>query len=220
MKSLTCFFAIIALVATANAQVLPVNAATQKAAFTFRFSVGKNMTDEQAFELAEKWFSQQTTACSRCNSNARMLAVENSSRNKAEVEKVFGNNRPLQAIDPMGNRLSARIITQYAADNNSALRLMILQSSMVITIHEGVVTCEISDMRYNHFNPRSYNYQRIQSWGGGASLESVDTIEYLMNNAQGNGEVAAFFQYIKTDMQQLAGTFSQFMNGQQVVSMN
>lgn len=220
MKTLTLFFALITLVAIANAQVLPVNAATHKATFTFSFSVSKNMTDEQAFELAEKWFAQQATACSRCNSNARMLALESNSRNKAEVEKVFNNSRPLQAIDPMGNRLSARIITQYAAENNSALRLMVLQSSMVITINEGVVTCEISEMRYNHFNTRSYNYQRIQSWGGGASLESVDTIEYLMNNAQGNAEVSTFFQYIKADMQQLAGTFSQFMNGQQVVSMN
>lgn len=220
MKTLTIFFALTALVTTANAQVLPVNAATQKATFAFSFSVSKNMTDEQAFELAEKWFAQQATACSRCNSNARMLALEGSSRNKAEVEKVFNNSRPLQAIDPIGNRLSARIITQYAADNNSALRLIILQSSMVVTIHEGVVTCEISEMRYNHFNTRSYNYQRIQSWGGGASLESVDTIEYLMQNAQGNAEMSAFFQYIKADMQQLAGTFSQYMNGQQVVSMN
>lgn len=219
MKSLTTIALLIATFVATAQTTLPVEKATGKV--TYRFSIPvQNVTNEQAYELAQNWFATHNCECNRANSNARTEGNDLNVKSRAEVAKVFANATPLQSLDPASNRMTAKMITKYVGDNGGTIQAMYLQYVLIVTVEEGKINCEVSDIRYNHFNRHSYRFQRVLNWGNATSLEPVDKIEYLMQNEQSHEEFNKFYSFLNKDMNQLFENIAQYVKSNQSVSMN
>ncbi len=218
MKLLTTI-AILIVTLTASAQAtLPVDKATGKV--TYRFSIPvSNVTSEQAYELAQNWFATHRSECNRTNNNARTEGNDLNVKSRAEVATVFANATPLQSLDPYSNRMTAKMITKYVGDNGGTIHAMYLQYVLIVSISDGQINCEISDMRYNHFNRHSYRFQRVLNWGNASSLEPVDKIEYLMQNEQSHEEFSKFYSFLNNDINQFFGNIAGYVKSSSSVTM-
>ena len=227
MKSLTTTFSqakttlallFISLLSSAQ-NSLPVDKATNKV--TYRFSIPtNNVSNEDAFTQAQNWFAIHKSECSRANTTARLESCDGiNTKSRDEVAKVFANNTPLQSLDPASNRMTAKMITKYVGNQGGTIQAMYLQYYLMITIADGQINCEISDIRYNHFNKRSYRFQRVLNWNNATSLEPVDKIEYLIENEQSHDEFNLLYSFLNKDINQLFENLSNHMKTNQSVSM-
>lgn len=186
---------------------LPIDTTTGKVIYRTQIEVSKKLSQERTYAALQNWFSTQPEVCNRCNKPENTDGVN--LKNYKEVQQVFKNSSPLQSIDPESSRMAIRIIDRYFADEDEALKVVYTEYYVVITVSGNKVAAEISDIRYNHFNHRSYQLQRIGNWSDVLSFDSVNTIEHLLANGQQNDELLKLFTYINEDIQRL---FAQMQN--------
>lgn len=222
MKALFSFL-VIALFATATSAqtTMPVNKATGKVSYRFTIPVANNMSDEEAYAATAEWFSRNTAEFTRSN---MCVKPENMSgvngKMLAEVSHEFNNSFPVQSLDPNSNRVAVRVVTKYFGDQGSNIHALYLQYYMVVTVADHKITCELSDIRYNHFNERSYQFKRIQNWSNSTSLDPVNTIEYMVENQQAAAEFAKFYSFFNKDVKTMVEHLNSAVKGAGVVAQN
>lgn len=222
MKALVSFLLVAVLVNTAAAQsTLPVNKATGKVTYRFTIPVSGNVTNEEAYEMVTNWLNRSTgefTRSNMCVKPENMSGVN--TKMLAEVSNEFNNAFPVQSVDPYSNRATVRVVTKYFGDNGSNIHALYLQYYMVITVVDHNIVCELSDIRYNHFNERSYQFKRILNWGNSTSLDPVNTIEYIVENQQGPAEFAKFYTFLNQDIRTMVNHLNDAVRGAGVVAAN
>lgn len=209
MHVILTLFTLLAFLSTmaATGHSLPIDTTTGKVIYRTQIEVSKKLSQERIYATLQNWFSTHPEVCNRCNKPENTDGVN--TKNYIEVQRVFNNSSPLQSIDPESTRMAIRIIDRYFADEDEALKVVYTEYYVVITVSGNKVTAEISDIRYNHFNHRSYMLQRIGNWSDVLSFDSVNTIEHLLANGQHNDELLKLFTYINEDIQRF---FAQMQN--------
>lgn len=222
MKKLTSIFINVLFIAGLHAQdLLPYDSAVGKIVYRYRISTDKRCSKETAYALVQEWFEKNPCEFRRCNLNQFGCVAQNPNlRNMEEVEKVFGNPTPLQALDPESNRITGKVVTKYTGDALGLLKVIYLESFMVITIKENAIECEMSDIRYNHFNPKSFLLQRINNWSDFTSLEPVNTVEYLQANQKCIQEYGKFANFLNEDYRKLFSGLDIHIRSSKSLSMN
>ncbi|HLP51579.1 MAG TPA: hypothetical protein VK154_11885 [Chitinophagales bacterium] len=222
MKALFSFLVIALFANTASAQAtMPVNKATGKVTYRFSIPVNENVSDEQAYEIAAEWFSRNTSEFTRSNMCVRPENMSGvNSKMLAEVSHEFNNTFPVQSLDPSSHRIAVRVVTKYFGDQGSNIHALYLQYYMIVTVADHKITCELSDIRYNHFNERSYQFKRIQNWSNSTSLDPVNTIEYIIENQQAAAEFTKFYSFFNKDVKTMVEHLNSAVKGAGVVAQN
>jgi hypothetical protein len=223
VKVVLSVVAMCCLLNSVNAQsTLPVNAATHKVSYRFSVPVTAGISKEKAFETVQGWVAQNSRVFTRTNDLFAMNAASNDgNKTFTELEQVFNNTQPLQSIDPEGNRLAARVMVKYqSANSNRCLQMMYVQYYLVVTIKDNAIEAEVTDMRYNHFNKKSFQLMRINSWTDYTSCEPISTIEDLIANEHCHEEFCAFATFLNNDVAKLQNQLSAFVQGSQTLTLN
>lgn len=222
MKALVLFLLVVVMANTTVAQsTLPVNKTTGKVTYRFTIPVSTNIADEEAYELVTNWLNRNSgefTRSNMCVKPENMGGVN--TKVLAEVNNEFNNAYPVQSVDPYSNRASVKVVTKYFGDNGSNIHALYLQYYMIVTVVNHTIVCELSDIRYNHFNERSYQFKRILNWGNSTSLDPVNTIEYIVENQQGPAEFAKFYTFLNQDIKTMVNHLNDAVKGAGVVAAN
>ena len=218
----TILLSLISLVAisfSGMAQTTLPTDATGKVSYRFSLPVEANVSEEEAYTIAQGWFANHTASCNRTNvSNENLESVNTKSR--AEVNTEFKNATPLQSLDPSSNRMTAKVITKYFGGTGSNIHVIYLQYYLTVRVENHQLLCEVSDIRYNHFNERSYRFQRVLNWSNTSALDAVNTIEYLVANQQSPAEFNKFYSFLNTDVNQLFNQLTGFVKANQSLTQN
>lgn len=201
--------------------LLPFDSAAGKIIYRYKIVTDKKCSRETAYALVQEWFEKNPCEFRRCNLNQYGCVAQNPNlRNLEEVEKVFGNPTPLQALDPESNRITGKVVTKYTGDALGLLKVIYLESFLVITISDNAIECEMTDIRYNHFNPKSFLLQRINNWSDFTSLDPVNTVEYLQSNQKCIQDYGKFSKFLNDDYQKLFSHLSAHIKSSKTLSMN
>ena len=100
------------------------------------------------------------------------------------------------------------------------MKLFYVQYFVVINVEEHRLNCEINDIRYNHFNQKTYLPQRIYNWGGTGSCDPISTIEYLRDCEQCHDEFNGFASYLNSDISDLIYNLSDFLKTNKALVLN
>lgn len=202
---------------------LPFDSVQQKINYRFAIPLEKNVTADDAFELAQQWFTKNTGLFNRANALALQEPANPKSinvKNREEVNKVFANAYPLQSLDPAGNRITGKIITRFGGEAGGTLRLLYLEYYLIVTVNNNYLNCEISNLRYNHFNPNNYLLQRILSFKDSYSCDPVNTMEYLVKSENSHDEFEKLYCFLNEDIDALFAHLKDFVKSNGTVSMN
>lgn len=149
---------------------------TGEVVYREHFKLNTGVSDEQAFELIQKWFTQSPGKFTRQNIEQ---ANTNGGDNKAAVEQAFKNAQPLQSIDPESNRVVGRSLIKYYGNANSSIKVMYIEYYVVLEIHGHDLTATISQIRYHHFNAH-YTAQIIYNWQVASRLIRRINLKHLL----------------------------------------
>lgn len=210
MKNLILSSIILCLtVANANAKnSLPVNPASGEVTFKQTFTIGENLSEDQVFEVVQNWFAKSTSKFNR--QNADMLSVGNG-HNRQQVDASFSNARPLQSIDPSAKKFAAKGVIKYNGGAGSNINVLYMEYYMIIDINGNQVTATISNIKYHHFNSRTFAAQPIYSWAGGKPCDSCDKLESLLENDAYAADVNKLSAFLITDLHSLLTDLQQFV---------
>lgn len=223
LKAVITLVALCYFMNSINAQSsLPLNAATQKVSYRFRVPVSAVFSKENAFEMLQGWVAKNGRVFTRTNDVFAMNAAANdNNKNFAELEQVFANVQPLQSIDPASNRLAAKVMVKYqGAKAGGCLQIMYVQYYLVLTVKEGAIEAEVTDIRYNHFNKKNFGLMRINSWTDYTSCEAISTIEYLVENEHCHDEFCAFATFLNNDVAKLQTQLTTFVESNEALTLN
>lgn len=201
--------------------LLPYDSATAKVTYSYSIKRDKRMTNDAAYKVVQDWFEQNSCEFKRCNLNQYGCISQNvNTKNLAEVEKVFANASPLQSIDPESNRITGKVSLKYTGDALGILKVLYLEYFMIVTVNEKTIDCQITDIRYNHFNPKSFLLQRINNWSDFTSLEPVNTLEYLDQNQKCSSDFGKFACFLNDDMDRLYNHLGNYVKSAKSLSLN
>lgn len=201
---------------------LPYDAATGKAIYNYTIELDKSFKKERLYQLVQDWYAVDATQFNRTNlcDTAAPVVDKKKNENKEAVLKEFKNEFPLQAVDPEGSRIAGKVITQYCRPQNSCMRLMYLQYFLIINIEDNRLNCQINDVRYNHFNFKTYAPQRIYNWSNTGNCDPINTIEYLRDCEQCHDEFNGLASFLNSDISELIYNLSQFLKTNKALTLN
>lgn len=188
---------------------LPVDSATGKVTYRFKLSTAGKLSKESLYQTLQNWFEAHPELFTRGSVEA--TSGESKPKMKAEVEKVFANKMPLQSLDPESERLAGKVIVKYTGYEGACIHTMYLQYYLVMMVSEKGVTAEISDIRYNHFNNRTYQPQRFLHFSDFSSCEAISFIEYLNECQQCPEEYNRFCQFFNQDVENLFSNLKEYV---------
>lgn len=202
--------------------VLPYDSVTGKTVYQFTIEMDKSYKKDALFQLVQDWYAADATQFNRSNvcDTATVATEKKKNENREAVMKEFQNNSPLQALDPEGNRVTGKVITRYCKPGNDCMRLFYVQYFVVINVQDNRLSCEINDIRYNHFNPRTFTLQRIFNWSNTGNCDPINTIEYLRNCEQCHDEFNGFAAFLNTDISDLMYNLRDFLKENKALTLN
>ncbi|MBK8658039.1 MAG: hypothetical protein IPN22_03995 [Bacteroidetes bacterium] len=205
-----------------NAQsLLPYDSATAKITYRYSIKRDKRLANDATYKIVQDWFEQNSCEFKRCNLNQYSCVSQNVNiKNLAEVEKVFSNASPLQSIDPESNRITGKVSLKYTGDALGILKVLYVEYFMIVTVNEKSIDCQITDIRYNHFNPKSFLLQRINNWSDFTSLEPVNTLEYLDQNQKCGSDFSKFACFLNEDVEKLYSHLGNYVKSAKSLSLN
>ncbi|MCS6935432.1 MAG: hypothetical protein NZM35_09835 [Chitinophagales bacterium] len=180
-----------------NIPPLPIDSINRKIVYQKVITFPGGLSQEQIFDLAIDWFNTNQDKCVRRNAISESLVTN--LKNYREVQKVFQNTRPLQSLDPASYRMAVRIINRYIGNQDGMVKVVYLDYYLVISVSNNQMTATISDIVYNHFNPRNYNPQRIGDWLDQNTYDAISRIENLINACASYSEITQLFTYLHQD---------------------
>lgn len=188
-KTLLLLFCL--LVVTTNAQTTGNNLGLGGYQQTIKLSTTKT-TD--VYAAVEKWFNNNTGIFTVKNAEPTVEAKE---KNKNDVDAAYGNSRPLQSLDPSANRLIGQGLIKYFGGTRTSIRLMYVKYDIVVEVKAGQLSFKATNLRYYHFDPKSYTDANVFSFTGGKPCDNTGTMDYLVGCQSNPDEFKAlgvFFQ--------------------------
>lgn len=164
------------------------------------FKVSGNQTDEEVYNLVQQWFESSAGQFTRQNT---ILPEAGNSKNKQAVDEAFNNSVPLQSIDPDSKRISARGLTRYYGEGTSCINMLYLEYYVIVQVSNKEVTATVCNIRYHHFNRKSYAAQPIYNWMGTKPCDAADKFEKLMTGSVCSEELTALCSFLGQDMANL-----------------
>lgn len=165
------------------------------------FKVSGVQSDEEIYRLVQQWFDASATQFTRQNIAAPDAP---NSKNKQAVDEAFNNSVPVQSIDPDSKRISARGLTRYYGGSvSSCINMLYLEYYVVVQVNNKEVTATVCNIRYHHFNRKSYAAQPIYNWMGSKPCDAADKFERLMSGAVCSDELTALCAFLGQDMANL-----------------
>jgi hypothetical protein len=146
------------------------------------------------YTAVEKWFNTNTGIFTVKNAEP---TVEPKEKNKNDVDAAYGNSRPLQSLDPNANRLIGQGLIKYFGGTRTSIRLMYVKYDIVVEIKAGQLSFKATNLRYYHFDPKSYTDANVFSFTGGKPCDNTGTMDYLVGCQSNPDEfkaLGAFFQ--------------------------
>lgn len=202
---------------------LPTDAATGLISYKFRLEIDRGTKSKTLLKQVSDWFKQKPEVFTHSNTpdTAKVTATDKKrSESKEALLQQFANATPLQSIDPESDRLNGKGILRYAGGTNSCIRLFYLQYSIVITVSDGVVNGEVSNFRYSHFNPRTFQSQPVFNWSGMMPCDNVNTLEYIKDCEACHAEFNTFYTFVNTNAEELIDNLRIFMKANKAITMN
>ena len=200
---------------------LPYDAASGRIVYKFSLEVDKTVKKKALYNLLQDWFYQNTELFSRSNTTDTLkTADKKKSENKEAVQREFANLTPLQHTDPESDRLSGKVIMKYTGSRNGCMRLFYVQYALVIIVEDNKLTGEVCNIRYNHFNPKTYQTQPVFNWSGQMPCDEVNTLEYLKDCEVCHDEFAKFSSFLNSDVEELLNSLRSFVKVNRAVSLN
>lgn len=204
--------------AVAGQGELPFNQATQKVTYHFTLPTSGKVTPESAMTVLKSNIYRQPDLFTRANG---MFASNVSGRTFNELETEFDNSHPLQSVDPQSGRMAVRVMVKYCSGKESkCLQMMYVQYYLVCTATAKGIEVEVTDIRYNHFNRKSGELQRIFSWSDYNSCDAISTIEYLVKNENCHTDFATFASFFNQDVAKLQSQLSALLENSNNQTMN
>ena len=200
---------------------LPYDAASGRIVYKFSLEVDKTVKKKALYNLLQDWFYQNTELFSRSNTTDTLkTADKKKNENKEAVQREFANLTTLQHTDPESDRLSGKVIMKYTGSSNGCMRLFYVQYALVIIVEDNKLTGEVCNIRYNHFNPKTYQTQPVFNWSGQMPCDEVNTLEYLKDCEVCHDEFAKFSSFLNSDVEELLNSLRSFVKVNRAVSLN
>jgi hypothetical protein len=220
--SLACAVMLLASHAVLQAQEkLPYDAASGRIVYKFSVDADKSVKKKALYNLLQDWFYQNTELFSRSNTTDTLKSADKKkNENKEAVLREFANLTPLQHTDPESDRLSGKVILKYTGNSNGCIRLFYVQYALVIIVEDNKLTGEVCNIRYNHFNPKTYQTQPVFNWSGQMPCDEVSTLEYLKDCEVCHDEFAKFSLFLNKDVEDLLNSLRSFVKANRAVSLN
>jgi hypothetical protein len=220
--SLACAVMLLASHAVLQAQEkLPYDAASGRIVYKFSVDADKSVKKKALYNLLQDWFYQNTELFSRSNTTDTLkTADKKKNENKEAVLREFANLTPLQHTDPESDRLSGKVIMKYTGSSNGCIRMFYVQYALVIIVEDNKLTGEVCNIRYNHFNPNTYQTQPVFNWSGQMPCDEVNTLEYLKDCEVCHDEFAKFSSFLNKDVEELLNSLRSFVKANRAVSLN
>jgi hypothetical protein len=155
---------------------------------------------QAVYSLTENWFNANPAMFTTKNAEAPETSK---TKNKKEVEEAYDNKRPLQSLDPAVNRVLGQGLVKYFGGTKTSIRLLYIKYDITIQATAGQVVFKVSNVRYFHFDPKSYTEAGIYSFNGGKPCDYTGTMEYLKGCQVSSAEftaLTAFFNKTVTDL--------------------
>ncbi len=200
---------------------LPYDAASGRIVYKFSVDADKSVKKKALYNLLQDWFYQNTELFSRSNTTDTLKSADKKkNENKEAVLREFANLTPLQHTDPESDRLSGKVILKYTGNSNGCIRLFYVQYALVIIVEDNKLTGEVCNIRYNHFNPKTYQIQPVFNWSGQMPCDEVNTLEYLKDCEVCHDEFAKFSLFLNKDVEELLNSLRSFVKANRAVSLN
>lgn len=165
------------------------------------FKVNGSQSDEQIYSLVQQWFEGSTDKFTRQNAN--QPEAPSNTKNKQAVDEAFNNSVPLQSFDPESRRISARGLTRYYGGGSSCINMLYLEYYVIVQVSNKEVTATVCNIRYHHFNRKSYAAQPIYSWMGAKPCDAADKLERLLSGSVCTDDLTALCSFLGQDMADL-----------------
>ena len=202
---------------------LPADAATGMISYKFKLETDRATKSKVLLRQVADWFKQNAEVFTRSNTvdtGHQVMTDKKRNESKEAVQQQFANTKPLQSIDPESDRLSGKGIIKYTGLANGCIRLFYVQYNIVITVSDGVVTGDISNFRYSHFNPRTYQSQPVFNWSGSMPCDNVNTVEYIRDCEACHSEFNTFYTFLNTNAEEVINNLKTFMKSEKGITMN
>ncbi len=197
---------------------LPFNQATQKVTYHFTLPTNGKASPESAITMLKSSIQQNPDLFTRANG---MFASNVSGKTFNELETEFDNSHPVQSVDPQSDRMAVRVMVKYCSGKESkCLQMMYVQYYLVFTATAKGIDVEVKDIRYNHFNRKSGELQRIFSWSDYNSCDAISTIEYLVKNENCHADFSTFATFFNSDVAKLKSQLNSFVENSASLTMN
>jgi hypothetical protein len=187
---------------------LPFNPSTGEVTYKQIFAISQSQTSEEAYETVINWF-KNTGKFTRKNTQAPNEYSQ--SKNKQAVDEAFTNARPLQSVDPYAQRIAAKGLVKYYGGANSTIDLLYVEYYMIIEVGEKEITATISQIKYHHFNNRTYSMRPVYSWQGGKPIDQVGTIANFCAQCNNNADINNMASFLNTDITKLLADLQGFV---------
>ena len=202
---------------------LPVNGTTGLISYRFTFDFDKNSKKETLYNLAKDWFYEHPEVFVRSNTRDTLKPYSKDQKINANIGAVlheFKNEEPLQHEDPESDRLSGKVILKYNGSNTGCIRLFYVQCSIVLVAKGNQLIGEVSNFRYNHFNPRTYQIQPVFNWSGNMPCDEISTLESLRDCESCHDEFNKFYSFLTDDTNALIVSIRDYMKANKAVCIN
>lgn len=200
---------------------LPVDEATGKISYKFSVEFDKAYTKQAVYDVVRDWLNSNPETFNRFNTP--LVHSQNDTRkneNREAVLREFQNPNPLQFMDPESDRVSGKVILRYTGGANGCIRLFYIQYAIVMWAEGNTLKGEICNIRYNHFNPRTYQVQPVFNWSGMMPCDENNTLEYLKDCEACHAEFSSFYSFLNNDMQALIGALKDYIKTERGVAVN
>ncbi len=222
----TIFAFVVTLLVTNSAlhaqDKLPLDSTTGKISYKFSIELDKQFKKKAVYALVQDWFNQQPEMFTRSNTvdTAKSAIDKKRNENKEAVLHEFANLTPLQHTDPESDRFSGKVILKYTGSNNGCIRLFYVQYAVIIIVEDNKLTGEVCNIRYNHFNPRTYQSQPVFNWSGMMPCDEVNTLDYLKDCEACHAEFSTFYSFLNNDTNELINSLREFVKGNKALTLN
>jgi len=219
----TALFIILSDVLQAQ-EKLPYDEAAQRIVYKFSIDADRSYKKKDLYNLLQGWFTQQPELFTRSNTvdtlKHNYAADKKTNENKEAVLHEFANLMPLQHTDPESDRLSGKVILKYTGGSNGCIRMFYIQYAIVLVVNENQVSGEVCNIRYNHFNPRTYQIQPVFNWSGMMPCDEINTLEYLKDCEACHTEFTAFYSFLNKDTYDLINSLRDYLKVNRAITLN
>jgi hypothetical protein len=158
----------------------PYDSLTHKVFYKQTYQLAAKAKADDVFALAETWFSEPARFTQKNAEPPIDTTKAKKNKNKISVDKEFDNAKPLQILDPAGHKINAMVLVKYYGGYTNSIKLLYIKYDINLEIRNNTCTVSIDNVRYYHFDPKSYAQTALYNFSGGKPCDAAGNMEYLI----------------------------------------